>query len=472
MRVIHLSRDDARALVDRLRTYDSMRTLPREEREWLVANGELRLCEAGETLLEASEEPEEFVIVLSGRIVVYIGHGAGRRHAMESTAGSLTGTLPYSRLKRTPNDVLVEATTELLAVHKRCFREMIHACPVLTESLVHAMIDRARGFAAANWEDEKVTSLGRLAAGLSHELSNPAAAAASGAKRLANVLTEVGEAARAVGAAALTGDQLALVNGLVERCRHPDRSVKLGAMERADLEEGMSEWLQRHGLEVEHAAPLVDGGISTEALQPLVSGVDEATLAAVVRWVAAAVAGAVVATDVERATRRIDDLVRAVRGYAYMDKAPVREPTDIGHGLASTVQVMRAEANRRGATLRVDIAPGLPMVSAVGPDLNQAWGNLLQNALDAVRVGGEVWVSARVEQGAVVVRVNDDGAGIAPELQPRIFDPFFTTKPEGEGVGLGLDMVRRIVRNHSGEVEFESGSGRTEFRVRLPIAAT
>jgi len=469
MRVVQLSPGDAAALADRLSTYDSMHMLPREEREWLVANGELRLYDAGETLLEAAKEPQEFVIVLSGRIVVYIGRGAGRRHAMESTAGSLTGTLPYSRLRRSPEDVLVEAPTELLAVHKRCFPEMIHACPVLTESLVHAMVDRARGFAAANWEDEKVTALGRLAAGLSHELNNPASAAASGAKRLVRVLVEVGEAARQVGATPLTGDQLALVNALVERCLRPDRSVQLGAMERADLEEQMSEWLRQHGLEVEHAMALADGGVSTEALEPLVSRLTGAPLDAVIRWIAAAVSGAVVATDVERATRRIHDLVTAVRGYAYMDRAPVREPTDIGHGLESTVQVMRAEANRKGVALRVDIAPGLPMVSAVGPDLNQAWANLLQNALDAVHAGGEVWVSARAEQGAVVVRVNDDGAGIAPELQPRIFDPFFTTKPEGEGVGLGLDMVRRIVRNHQGAVEFDSGPGRTEFRVRLPV---
>jgi signal transduction histidine kinase len=145
---------------------------------------------------------------------------------------------------------------------------------------------------------------------------------------------------------------------------------------------------------------------------------------------------------------------------------------DIAGGLAHTVQVMRAEANRKGATLRLDLAPELPLVSAVAPDLNQVWANLLQNALDAVPASGEVTVSARAEKGAVVVRVTDDGSGIAPEVQPRIFDPVFTTKPEGQGVGLGLDMVRRIVRSHQGDVEFESGPGRTEFRVRLPVAPT
>jgi len=472
MRVVPLAPSDAAALVDRMGTYDSMSALPRQERAWLVSRGELRRYDAGEKVLGAKEEVHEFVIVLAGRIVVYIGHGGGRRHAMESAAGSLTGALPYSRLRRSPDEVLVEAPTELLALHRSCFPEMIRECPVLTESLVHAMVDRARGFAAASWEDEKVTALGRLAAGLSHELNNPAAAAASGARRLTGVLADVAEAARAVGAAALTPDQLALVRDLVERCRHPSRSAPMGAMDRADREEHMSEWLREHGLEVEHAPTLVDGGVSAEALQPLASQMVGAHLAAAVRWIAAAAAGAVVATDVERATRRIHDLVTAVRAYTYVDRAPVRETTDVGPGLASTVQVMRAESNRKNATLRLEVEPGLPFVSAVGPDLNQVWANLLHNALDAVRVGGEVRVTAQEEQGMVVVRVIDDGDGIPREVQPRVFDPFFTTKPEGEGTGLGLDLVRRIVRSHSGEVEFESRPGRTEFRVRLPVAPT
>jgi len=470
MNVVSLSSEDATALVDRLARYDSMRTVPREEREWLVANGELRRYGAGEKIVGVSDEARDFVIVLSGALMVYFGHGAGRRHAMESPPGSLTGVLPYSRLTRPEWDVLIETPTEILAIDKRRFPEMIRECPVLTESLVHAMLDRARGFAAANWEDEKVTSLGRLAAGMSHELSNPAAAAASGARRLRGVLAEVADAARVVGAAALTADQFAVVRELVERCRHPDRSDPLNAIERADLEDRVSDWLHGQGLEVEHAAALVDGGVSVEALQVLVSHLGEAPLAAVVRWIAAVATGAAVATDVENATRRVNDLVTAVRGYTYMDRAPVREALDLSYGLADTVQVIRAEANRKGAALELNVAPGLPRVWGVAPDLNQVWANLLKNALDAVRAGGEVRITAQTENGAVVVRVIDDGPGIAPEVQPRIFDPFFTTKPMGEGVGLGLDMVRRIVRSHQGDVEFESRPGRTEFRVRLPAS--
>ncbi|HEX9562905.1 MAG TPA: ATP-binding protein [Gemmatimonadaceae bacterium] len=472
MRLISLTTAEVRALAERLATYDSMSSLPLIEREWLVTNGELRAYEEGEKLVAVPDEAQEMIVVLSGRVVVYFGHGGGRRHSMESLAGSLSGVLPYSRLKRPQWDVLVEAPTELIAIHRDRFPAMIRDCPVLTESLVHAMLDRTRRFAAANWGDEKVMSLGRLAAGLAHELNNPAAAAASGAKRLARALADIGDAAQAVGAAPLNDDQRARVNALVERCQRPLRTVALSPIERADTQERVAEWLDRHELDAELATTLVDGGVGLDELEPLVPLLSDEALAAAARWVAAAAAAAVVAADLERATRRVSDVVSALRGYTYMDRAPVREPTDVGRGLTDTVEVMRAEANRKGAAVRLDVAPELPLVSAVGPDLNQAWANLLQNALDAVSSGGEVVVIASAVNGSVVVRVIDDGPGIAPEVRPRIFDPFFTTKPAGAGVGLGLDIVRRVVRSHAGDVEFETEPGRTEFRVRLPLAAT
>jgi signal transduction histidine kinase len=205
-----------------------------------------------------------------------------------------------------------------------------------------------------------------------------------------------------------------------------------------------------------------------ERLAPLLSG---EALAAGVRWIAATVAASGIAADVERSTRRINDMVSAVRSYAHMDRPPLREPTDIAKGLGDTVAVLLSEANARGATLSLEVPAQLPLVSAVGPDLNQVWANLVHNALDAAGTGGEVSLSAAVENGSVVVRVIDNGEGIAPEIRSRVFDPFFTTKPVGAGVGLGLDIVRRIVGTHSGDVEFDSRPGRTEFVVRLPAAA-
>lgn len=471
MRVIPLTAADSAALADRLATHESMRSLPRAELEWLVNHGQFRHYDAGEVMLTPVQPAQEMIVQFSGRIVVYFGHGAGRRHAAESRAGSVTGLLPFSRLKRPPADVLVEEASELLAIHRDQFRELIRECPVLTESLVHNMLDRTRRFAAADWQDEKVMALGRLAAGLAHELNNPATAVASGAKRLSRGLQEVGAAAHRFGIAGVPDEQRARVAEIVERCQRDDRTVTLSPMERADLEERLGEWLEAHGVDDELAPTLAEGGVGLETLDQLAGILAGDALAAALHWIGSASAATIVAGDVDRAARRIHDLVSAVRGFTYMDRAAVREPTDVGRGLSDTVEVLRAEANTKRAALTLEIGAGLPKVSAVAPDLNQVWSNLLENALDAVDPGGEVLVRAAAEDGGVVVQFVDNGHGIPEDIQPRIFDPFFTTKAVGEGPGLGLDIVRRIVRNHNGDVEFTSRPGRTEFRVRIPVEA-
>jgi signal transduction histidine kinase len=334
------------------------------------------------------------------------------------------------------------------------------------------MLDRARGFAAANWEDEKVTALGRLAAGLAHELNNPAAAAARGAERLAQALVDIGNAALAVGAAGLHPDQRAAVEALAARCYIPSRTVSIDPIERADLEEELGHWLATHQLDSDYAVALIEGGVDVAVLESLARDVPAEALAPVVQWVAVTASASVVARDVERATRRVSEVVGTVQRYAHMDRAPVREPTDLARCLVDTVDIARAEANGKGATIRLTLPDRLPLISGVVPDLNQVWSNLIHNALDAIPSGGDVEVSASEESGTVVVRVVDNGHGIPPEVQPRIFDPFFTTKPVGTGVGLGLDTVRRVVQSHDGHVEFDSRPGRTEFRVRLPALAS
>jgi signal transduction histidine kinase len=307
---------------------------------------------------------------------------------------------------------------------------------------------------------------------MAHELNNPAAAAAGGAKVIRRAIDEVSDAAEALGSLGLTLEQRDAVRGVGRQRLESAVPGTPSPIERADLEDRLSQWLEARGLGAGATTGLLDGGIDVEVLDELERAVPPAALPAAVRWIATALSAQGVALDLERATRRIDELVSMLRRFTYMDRAAVREPIDPAPGLSDTVALLRQRARTRSVSLSLSLAEGLPRINAVGSDLNLAWSNLVENAIDAVGDGGRVEVAASLQGGDVIVRVIDDGPGIPPDVQDRMFDLFFTTKPQGQGTGLGLDLVRRVVHEHGGDVSFETRPGRTEFRVRLPGTGT
>jgi signal transduction histidine kinase len=338
----------------------------------------------------------------------------------------------------------------------------------VTAVLVHAMLDRARSFTSTDWQDEKMTSLGRLAAGLAHELNNPASAAARSAQLLTSALTEAQEASHALGAAHLTDAQLEMIHALRTRCLvSASRSVP-SAIERSDREEEITTWLEDHGAGIGPAEALVEVGVTTETLDDLAEALPGDSLDAALRWIGAEFTARSLATNIERATTRIHELVSAVKRFTYMDRATVAEPTNIAQSLADTVTVLAAKAREKSVAIALDIPSDLPLVPAFAGELNQVWANLLENALDAVDTSGRIVVSARHDSSRVIVSVIDNGRGIPPDVKPHIFDPFFTTKPVGQGTGLGLDIAQRVVRRHKGQIDVDSKPGHTEFRVTLP----
>jgi signal transduction histidine kinase len=332
------------------------------------------------------------------------------------------------------------------------------------------MVDRARAFKVSDLQVEKMASLGKLAAGLAHELNNPASAAARSAQLVSEALIESEEASRAYGAAALDARAATLVERVRAVCGARPTIRVLSPVERADREEALADWLQHHEADEALAAPLAETDVTLALLDELAAAVSGDQLRVALRWVAAGCTVRGLARDIERAASRVHELVSAVKGFTYMDRAASPEPVDLAKGLGDTLAVMAAKARAKSASLAVDLAPDLPRVLGFGGELNQVWANLVDNALDAVPDGGRVTVTARAEGSKVLVRVTDDGPGIPAEVKSRIFDPFFTTKPVGKGTGLGLDIVRRLLERNDGSIEVQSEPGRTEFRVILPVA--
>ena len=457
-------------LVERLSKHRTLADVPPEEVTWLAEHGSLRYAKLGETITREPDFQEKMIIVLSGHIAISIDRGLGPRKTMEWGPGDVSGYLPYSRMTRPPGgDGVVDEPGDMFLISRTHFPTMIRECPVVTEKLVHMMLDRARRFTSSDLQDEKMQSLGRLSAGLAHELNNPASAAARSARLLSEGLTNLEEASRAVGAAQLRDEQREVVERWRQACVTPLLSLR-SPLERADREEAIGAWLEEHDADPALSAALVDTPQTIQDFEGLAAMFDGATLSATLRWLAADCASRALAADVEKAARRVHDLVAAIKRHTYMDRTSAPEPVDLGTSLSDSLVLLQHKARKKSVSVSVNLEPNLPRVLAIGGDLNQVWTNLIDNALDAVPESGTLTIGAERRLGFVLVRVVDNGTGIPQDIRERIFEPFFTTKPVGQGTGQGLDITRRLVRRNNGDIEVESRPGRTEFRVTLPAA--
>jgi signal transduction histidine kinase len=459
------------SLVERLASHRTVGGVPREQLEWLAAVGTERILEPGDVLTPVGGPVKGLYIVLEGHLLIRVDRGAGPRIVMEWHGGDATGILPYSRIKGPPGDVVAEAHSEVLAVSREDLPRMIRECHELTAVLVHVMIDRARTFKSSELLDEKVASLGRLAAGLAHELNNPASAVARSAKTLATQIAVLDDATQRFCALGLSDEQARRIAALRDE-RTGATAATASALELADRQEALDDWLDRH---LTSAAGRVDVPVLVRAgfgvgdldtLRALVAGHQ---LADVLAHESALHAARQLASEIDTAATRIHTLVAAVKGFTYVNQQGTLMPVAIAQGLTDTVTVLRSKASAKAVEVDVQVADGLPTVEGYGGELNQVWANLVDNAIDATP-GGHVRVQAHATDGKVIVRVIDDGPGIPDDVAPRIFDPFFTTKDVGQGTGLGLDIARRIVQRHRGAIDMATGPGGTEFRVTLPLS--
>jgi signal transduction histidine kinase len=459
-----------RDLIDRLAEHKTLSPAPRTELEWLVAHGSIRKLNTGDVLSVKGRQVEALYIILSGRLALFVDRGAGPNKIVEWREGDVTGMLPYSRLVTPPGDSSALEPLEILAIPRDHLKAMTRECFEVTSILVHTMIDRARLFTSSDLQNEKMISLGKLSAGLAHELNNPASAIERCAAMLEHRIADSEEATLGLAAAGLSDAQIAAVDAVRWSCMAKQSNGVRSALEQSDREEALPEWLARHGLDTANAQMLADTEVTFESLDGLVAAVERPALNAVLQWAAAGCAVRNLTSRIQDSAMRISNLVTAVKGFTHMDHANVAEPVDLGPSLSNTVAVLKSKAREKSVDVMWELEAELPKVRGFAAELNQIWGNLIDNALDAVANGGRVEVLAIRESQNVVVRILDDGPGIPEEVRDRIFDPFFTTKPMGQGTGLGLDIVQRLVRHNDGAVNFKSQPGRTEFRVRLPIA--
>ena len=452
-------------MVERLAAHRTVGGVPRAELEWLAAVGHEETIEPGEVLTASTGSVRGLFVVLEGHLSIRVDRGAGPRIVMEWHGGDVTGVLPYSRIKSPPGSVTAETRTTVLLVYSAEIPRLIHECPELTAVLVHVMLDRARVFKSSELLDEKMVSLGRLAAGLAHELNNPASAVERSAKTLAGQLTRAERATRGICSLNLSDAQWRAIDQIREA--RSDSHASLAPLDRADLQDAIDRWLSDHRVEGLEVESLVETGFTTADLDALGALVGLDKCRTVLDYLATTLTIRQLTSEIDTAASRIHQLVAAVKGFTYVNQQATLQPIAIGKALLDTITVLRSKAKTKSVDVALQVPSDLPAVEGYGGELNQVWANLLDNAIDAAP-GGHVRIDATAGDGQVVVSVKDDGPGIPPDIQKRIFDPFFTTKDIGQGTGLGLDIARRIVQRHKGMIDLNTGPQGTEFRVTLP----
>jgi signal transduction histidine kinase len=454
--------------LDLLRCVPVFDGLPEDQIAWFLGQSkELRL-KAGDVYARQGDPADAMFVILEGQLQ---GRGelGGETIVFDLKAGDVTGLLPFSRMKRFTVSGRAETDSLALRFPAPLFPDLVQKMPELTQRLVGLMSDRIREATRFEQQQDRLAALGKLSAGLAHELNNPASAAKRATSQLRAILKRVRDASLELGRRDLTAAQKSEIEKLETSLVQTDVSPP-DALTASDLEDQLDSLLRSHGQSDlwQLAADLAHKNFKPELLEQLFATLDADTARAALVRISSSVEIADLLNQIESSTSRISDLVCAIKEYTFMDQAPVQN-VDIVKTLETTLTILNHKL-KRGVAVHRDY-PKIPLlVNSFGSELNQVWTNLIDNAIDAMGGKGELRVRTYREDHCVVVEITDNGPGISPEVEPHIFEPFFTTKGVGEGTGLGLDTVQRIVKKHRGNIQVRSEPGGTRFQVWLPLA--
>jgi signal transduction histidine kinase len=458
---------------DWLKKIDLLNDVPIEQLQWLIDNSAQYVVAGGDFIFKPGSPIDTTLFVISGKIKLYIMANAEARQVIMMEPGAITGYLPYSRGKIAFAYGEAQGDTQVMGFPIEKIKEMITEHFELTQGLVHVMTTRVRDFTALQQQNEKMMALGKLSAGLAHELNNPAAAVVRGSASLKKHLYLLPDTFKDVISVRMTAEQVDKVNEMMFAVINSMDRPALTMMQRREKEDDLVDWMDNYDIKnsMDIAENFVDYGFGINDLADFKKYIPEEHLSPLFNWINMNLVTEKMVTDIEDASKRISDLVGSVKTFTHMDQGSDKQFADIHNGIRNTLTMLQYKTRKENVAIIENFDLELPPVKAMIGELNQVWTNLIDNALDAMEVNGKGILEIKTERDKEFVQVTiiDNGPGIPEEIRTRIFDPFFTTKEIGKGTGLGLDVVVRIIKQHRGEIKVNSVPGHTAFNVCFPI---
>lgn len=462
--------------IEDLKNVLALSDLPDEHLQWILDHSDYKEYADGDLIGKYGEPTEVMWISLLGKVAFYM-YVNGRQvyyftFENDEVTGGIGGLMPYSRMKTYPGYAYALGEVKMLRINKKHFAELELLNPDFIQKLIGYMTERARAFATTQLQHEKVNALGNLAAGIAHEMNNPAAAIRGISDELTRRLNQNYELTRQLLDCNMTSDHLQKIQQMVEKKETSrSQSAKRTMLQRMENEDEIDEWLKINGVTArETAETFSEFGFSKEELENIRLDLGKESFGHVVPWLENLISSQKIIKDLADASGRISKLVTSIKSHVHMDRTNDLQHTNIHQDIENTLTLLGFKLREKNIEVNKKYDPEMPEIPAYVGELNQVWTNLIDNAIFALEKNGKLSIETSHDNQNIMVCIIDNGRGIAKDILSRIFDPFFTTKKVGDGTGIGLDLVKRIVKKHNGDIKVKSEPGRTVFAILIPIA--
>jgi len=463
--------------IEDLRKVVALQNLPYEHLKWILDRSDYFEYNDGDTLLTTGMPIDHMYCFIEGKMSFYMNVDGQLvyYHSIENNAltGGITGVLPYSRLKSSPGNAYATGKVRGIKLHKKYFQELEQLNPDFIQHLIAYMTERARVFATAKMQQEKVSALGKLAAGVAHEMNNPAAAISRISEELDKRLKRNFKLTKELIKYNISPDLIDNIQEMaVNKGNHSSTKAKVTPLQRIQKEDELNDWLNEKGIKScnEMAETLAEASISPDDLEKIIHNVPNEALHNILEWLENLLSSELILKDLDNASDRITMLVGAIKSHVRMDRSGDLQRTNVHEDLENSLILLGYKINDKNIQLKKNFCGDMTEVDAYIGELNQVWTNIIDNAIYAVPQNGEIVIETECDKNNITVKISDNGTGIPKEILSRIFDPFFTTKKVGEGTGIGLDIARNVINRHKGEIKAYSVPGKTEFIISIPVS--